>query len=110
MEIQEIPFTSINWAEIPATRHPGENGFATWKTVEKGNVRIRIVEYSPGYLADHWCPRGHVIHILNGEMVSELKDGTKSFLKAGMTYMMSDDEVNPHRTFSEHGVTLFIVD
>ncbi|MCX6284064.1 MAG: DHCW motif cupin fold protein [Bacteroidetes bacterium] len=110
MKIQEVPFTSINWDEIPPTTHPGETGFATWKTVEKGNIRVRIVEYSPGYLADHWCPRGHVIQILKGEMVSELKDGSKSIMKAGMTYMMSDDEVNPHRTFTEQGVTLFIVD
>ncbi|MCX6280462.1 MAG: DHCW motif cupin fold protein [Bacteroidetes bacterium] len=110
MKIEELPFTIVNWDEIHLTTHPGETGFATWKTVEKGNVRVRIVNYSPGYLADHWCPRGHIIHILHGEMVSELKDGSKSVMKAGMTYMMSDDGVNPHRSYTEHGVTLFIVD
>ncbi len=110
MKILEVPFTSINWDEIPHTIHPGESGFATWKTVEKGNIRLRIVEYSPGYLADHWCPRGHVIHILKGEMVSELKNGSKSIMKAGMTYMMSDDDINPHRSFTEKGVILFIAD
>jgi len=110
MKYDQIPFTAINWADIPETRHPGETGFAIWRTVERGNVRVRMVEYSPGYLADHWCPRGHVIHILKGEMVSEMKDGTKSFLKAGMTYMMSDDETNPHRTYMKKGVSSFIVD
>ena len=110
MKIEMVPFTSINWDGIPQTLHSGETGFATWRTVEKGNLRVRLVEYSPGYLADHWCARGHVIHILEGEMVSELKDGTKSYLKAGMTYMMSDDDANPHRSFTENGVTLFIVD
>jgi quercetin dioxygenase-like cupin family protein len=110
MNIQNIPFSSINWPEVQETLHPGETGFATWRTVEKGNVRVRLVEYSPGYLADHWCPRGHVIHILKGEMVSELKDGSRTNLRAGMTYMMSDDEVNPHRSFTEKGASLFIVD
>jgi len=110
MKIQEVPFTTINWDEIPQTIHTGETGFATWQTVETGNIRVRIVEYSPGYLADHWCPRGHVIHVLKGEMVSELKDGSISVMKAGMTYMMSDNEVNPHRTLTEQGITLFIVD
>ena len=110
MDILQIPFISINWDDIPHTTYPGETGFATWQTVEKGNLRVRLVEYSPNYLADHWCARGHVIHILRGEMISELKDGSKSFMKAGMTYMMSDDPVNPHRSFTEKGVTLFIVD
>jgi hypothetical protein len=110
MEILQIPFTSINWEDIPPTTHPGETGFATWRTVGKGNIRVRLVEYSPGYLADHWCNRGHVIHILRGEMISEVKDGSRSYLKAGMTYMMGDDAVNPHRSQTEGGVTLFIVD
>jgi hypothetical protein len=110
MEILQIPFTSINWEDIPLTTHAGVTGFATWQTVEKGNLRVRLVEYSAGYLADHWCARGHVIHLLKGEMVSELKNGTRSRLKAGMTYMMSDDPVNPHRSSTETGVTLFIVD
>jgi hypothetical protein len=110
MKLYDIPFSSIDWTIIPETRHPGETGFATWRTVEKGNARVRLVEYSPGYLADHWCARGHVIHILQGEMVSELRDGSRTYLKAGMTYMMCDDEANPHRSFTENGVSLFIVD
>jgi quercetin dioxygenase-like cupin family protein len=110
MEIIQVPFTTIDWSEIPETIHPGETGQAIWKTVEKRNIRVRLVTYSPGYLADHWCPRGHVIHILSGAMVSELKDGTKTAMRAGMTYMMSDDHKNPHRSFTEAGVSLFIVD
>jgi hypothetical protein len=110
MEILQVPFTAISWPEVPETLHPGEAGHATWKTVEKGNIRVRLVTYSPGYLADHWCSRGHVIHILSGSMVSELKDGSTTAMNAGMTYMMSDDASNPHRSFTESGVTLFIVD
>ena len=110
MEILQVPFTSVNWDEIPRTMHQGKTGFATWRTVESGNIRVRLVEYSPDYLADHWCARGHVIHVLRGEMVSELKDGSKSLMKAGMSYMMSDDSLNPHRSSTLGGVTLFIVD
>jgi quercetin dioxygenase-like cupin family protein len=69
-----------------------------------------MVEYSPGYRADHWCPRGHVILVLEGEMVNELKDGRKQLLTAGMGYHVEDDKSNPHRTSSERGVKLFIVD
>ncbi len=110
MEILQVPFTTIDWPAVPETIHPGETGQAIWKTVEKGNLRVRMVTYSPGYLADHWCPRGHVIHILSGTMVSELKNGTKTVMNVGMTYMMSDDPENPHRSFTDTGVTLFIVD
>jgi len=110
MEIIKVPFITIDWTEVPETIHPGETGQAIWKTIEKGNIRIRIVTYSPGYLADHWCPRGHVIHILGGTLVSELKNGTKTAMNAGMTYMMSDDPENPHRSFTDTGVTLLIVD
>lgn len=110
MEITQVPFTAIDWSEVPETIHTGETGQAIWKTVEKGNIRVRLVTYSPSYLADHWCPRGHVIHILSGTMVSELKDGTKTEMNAGMTYLMSDDPENPHRSYTEAGVSLFIVD
>lgn len=110
MNIQKVPFTCIDWNEIHETVHPGATGYATWKTLEQGNMRVRLVTYSPGYLADHWCSRGHVIHILQGEMVSELKDGTISIMKEGMSYMMSDDAVNPHRSYTGQGVSLFIVD
>jgi quercetin dioxygenase-like cupin family protein len=110
MEILNVPFTSIDWSLIPTTSHRGETGHATWKTVEAGNIRVRLVEYSPGYLADHWCPRGHVIHILEGELISELKDGSKTHLVQGMSYLMSDDAVNPHRSSTRSGTRLFIVD
>jgi hypothetical protein len=110
MKLNDIPFTAVVWDNVPKTVHPGETGHATWQTIERGNVRVRLVEYSPGYLADHWCPRGHVIHILNGRMISELKDGTRTEMEAGMSYFMGDDQENPHRSSTETGVLLFIVD
>ena len=110
MKIESVPYTTVDWNECPITEHAGEQGMALWKTFEQGNVRSRIVEYSPGYLADHWCERGHVIIVLEGELISELKDGTKSYLTQGMGYVSSDDEKNPHRSHTVTGAKLFIVD
>jgi quercetin dioxygenase-like cupin family protein len=110
MKIENVPYQVVDWSKITPTERRGESGVAYWRTIEQGNLRIRIVEYSPGYLADHWCSRGHVLYVLEGEMVNELKDGRKARLTAGMSYHVQDDESNPHRTFSKTGVKLFIVD
>ena len=110
MKIQDVPYQTLDFTKAVVTEHKGETGTATWHTIERGNIRARIVEYSPGYLADHWCSRGHVIYLLEGEMVNELKDGTKTTLKAGMGYIVEDDEYNPHRTYSKTGVKMLIVD
>ncbi len=110
MKIPTLSFTVTDWSEIPATEHPGETGHATWRTFEAGDLRVRAVEYSPGYLADHWCDRGHVLYVLEGELVSELKDGRRFTLKPGMSYQVSDFGDAPHRSSTETGVKLFIVD
>ena len=110
MKIENVPFCVVDWKTVERTEHKGETGTAYWKTFQEGNIRVRMVEYSPGYLADHWCSRGHVLLVLEGEMISEQKDGTKYRLTAGMSYQAEDNEENPHRTYSEKGVKLFIVD
>ena len=110
MKLPPMPFRVTDWAKLPATLHPGETGTATWRTVMMGEVRVRMVEYSPGYRADHWCARGHVLLVLSGEMVSELKDGSTSRLTAGMGYEAGDDPENPHRSYTQTGCKLFIVD
>lgn len=110
MKIPEFPFTTIDWAAVPATEYPGITGKAVWRTMNAGDLRVRMVEYSPGYFADHWCARGHVILVVDGEMTAELKDGQSFVLKAGTGYMASDDENNPHRSRTEAGCRLFIVD
>jgi len=109
MKLEGIPFQTIDWARVATTRHPGEDGFATWRTVEAGNVRVRLVEYSPGYLADHWCERGHVIHVLDGELVTELRDGRRFVIAAGQTYVVADGD-GAHRSRTAPGARLFIVD
>jgi hypothetical protein len=64
MRIPPLPFTVTDWSQIPATIHPGETGQALWRTLNIGDLRVRMVEYSPGYLADHWCDRGHVLFVV----------------------------------------------
>jgi hypothetical protein len=104
-----IPFKVIDWALIPKTEHEGEDGLAFWQTLQLPGLRIRIVEYSAGYIADHWCKKGHIVHCLQGEFVSELQDGKKSVIKKGMTYVVSD-ELSVHRSSTKKGVKLLIID
>ncbi len=109
MRIEGVPFTTTDWDAVPVTEHPGETGVACWRTVEAGNIRVRMVEYSPGYLADHWCPRGHVILVLEGELVTELKDGSRHVLRPGQSYQVAEGAA-PHRSRTTAGAKLFIVD
>ena len=109
MRIEGVPFGTTDWSQVPETVHPGETGEARWRTLHAGNVRVRMVTYSAGYLADHWCHRGHVLLVLEGTLVTELADGTSHVLTAGMSYQVSDD-VAPHRSRTEGPVRLFIVD
>ncbi|HQB78142.1 MAG TPA: DHCW motif cupin fold protein [Tenuifilaceae bacterium] len=106
---KNIPFQSIDWNLIPRTEHTGETGTAYWQTVQLPGLRIRLVEYSKGYLADHWCKKGHIVHCLEGEFISELQNGEKFLLTKGMTYVVSDD-LSSHRSYAEHGVKLMIID
>jgi quercetin dioxygenase-like cupin family protein len=109
MELRNIPFHTIDWNSIPREAHPGVTGEAFWRVVAQGNVRVRIVEYSPGYLADHWCEKGHVVFVLEGEFTSELKDGRSYHLTRGMSYIVADN-ADPHRSSTHDGVKLLIVD
>ena len=90
MKIPTLPFTVTDWSQVAATKHPGETGEALWRTLDIGDLRVRMVEYSPGYLADHWCDRGHVLYVLEGELDTELRDGRTFKLKPGMSYQVSD--------------------
>jgi hypothetical protein len=109
MSNKNIPFQTINWSDIPKTEHKGETGTAYWQTIQFEGLRIRIVEYSKGYIADHWCQKGHIVHCLEGDFVSELKDGSNFILQKGMTYVVSD-ELSSHRSVAENGVKLLIID
>jgi hypothetical protein len=108
MKIDHVPFHPIDCTSIARTDHPGEHGVAHWRTREVGDVRVRIVE-SPGYLADHWCDRGHVVHGLDGELVTELRDGRRFVLAAGQSYVVADSD-GAHRSSTQRGARLLIVD
>jgi hypothetical protein len=109
MRIEDVPFGVTDWVSVPRTEHPGETGTASWRTKEVGNIRVRMVEYSPGYRADHWCSRGHVLLVLEGELVTELQDGSSHVLRPGQSYQVADGAM-PHRSFTAGGARLFIVD
>ncbi len=109
MEIKDVPFCLMDWSQVEPSIHPGVTGQAVWRTLEIGNIRVRMVEYTPGYYADHWCSRGHVLLVLEGELITELKDGRVFKLGAGVSYQVADG-AEPHRSHTETGAKLFIVD
>ncbi|MBC7884280.1 MAG: DHCW motif cupin fold protein [Saprospiraceae bacterium] len=104
-----ILFQTIDWSTVEKTEHKGKTGVAYWQTLKFNGLRLRMVEYSPGYLADHWCKKGHIVHCIEGSFDSELETGGNYHMTKGMTYIVSDD-LSSHRSYSEHGVKLFIID
>lgn len=109
MQMSAIPFGTTDWSQVAPTEHAGERGRALWRTRQFGDIRVRMVDYSPGYLADHWCVKGHILFCVSGELHTELKDGRRFTLRPGMSYQVADN-AEPHRSSTEGGATLFIVD
>jgi hypothetical protein len=109
MQMSNIPFGTTDWSAVERTVHPGETGTATWRTQTFDGIRVRMVEYSPGYLADHWCSKGHIILCLEGELHTELADGRVFVMRPGMTYQVAD-ATDAHRSRTPVGAKLFIVD
>ena len=109
MKLANIPFETTDWADVAASEHCGEFGSAFWRTLQHGDLRIRVVDYTPGYIANHWCAKGHVVYCLEGELLTELRDGRVFVLRAGMSYQVADGEI-PHRSSTVVGARLFIVD
>jgi quercetin dioxygenase-like cupin family protein len=109
VEMSGIPFGTTDWSRVQRTEHRGEVGLAYWKSQSFGNIRVRVVEYTAGYLADHWCVKGHILLCVEGELETELKDGRKFTLTPGMSYQVADN-AEPHRSYTATGAKLFIVD
>lgn len=109
MHLEGIPFGTTDWSSVERTEHPGETGAARWRTRHFGAIRVRMVEYSADYRADHWCEKGHILLCLAGELETELADGRTFRLGPGMSYQVAD-KAEAHRSFSRTGATLFIVD
>jgi len=109
MDMKNIPFDTTNWSQIETTEHQGETGLAIWRTRQFDTIRVRLVEYTPGYQADHWCKKGHILFCLEGELHTELADGRQFVLTPGMSYQVADN-AEPHRSTTQTGVKLFTVD
>ena len=109
MQMADIPFGTTDWSQVEPTEHKGERGVACWRTRQFGAIRVRLVEYAPGYLADHWCSKGHILLCLEGELHTELKDGREFVLRPGMSYHVADG-AEPHRSSTSAGAKLFVVD
>lgn len=107
--MNKIPFQILDWKTVEKTEYKGETGTAYWQSLMFGNIRIRLVEYSENYFADHWCEKGHILHCLEGEFISELKNGEKTILTKGMSFVVSD-HLSSHRSISKSGVKLLIID
>lgn len=109
MQMSDIAFGITDWSQIPQTEHKGESGLALWRTQHFSDIRVRLVEYTPGYLADHWCRKGHILYCIAGELQTELADGREFTLGPGMSYQVADN-AEPHRSRTSVGARLFIVD
>lgn len=109
MKMHSIPFGTTDWSKVEKTEHAGIGGVARWRTREFNDIRVRMVEYSPGYMADHWCSKGHILLVLEGQLETELADGRRFTLKPGMSYQVADG-AEPHRSSTRTGAKLFIVD
>lgn len=109
MQLAPFPFQTLQWDSIPKEAHPGETGTAWWQVFMMNDIRVRMVEYSPGYKADHWCSKGHIILCLSGQLDTLLADGRTFTLTPGMTYHVGDD-CEAHQSTTANGCKLFIVD
>jgi hypothetical protein len=109
LKLTDIPFGTTDWSAIERTEHKGGQGIAYWRTQTFDGIRVRMVEYTAGYRADHWCSKGHILLCLDGELHTELEDGRKFTLRPGMSYQVADN-AEPHRSHTEVGAKLFIVD
>jgi hypothetical protein len=109
MDIRDIPFGTTDWSLIEASEHAGASGMAYWRTQQFGTLRVRMVDYTPGYLADHWCQKGHILLCLEGELHTELADGRRFVMTPGMSYQVAD-QAEAHRSSTTTGARLFIVD
>ncbi|MFC5474502.1 DHCW motif cupin fold protein [Paraherbaspirillum soli] len=109
MEMTNIPFGITDWSDVPVEEHAGVTGMAYWRTRQFDRIRVRRVDYSPGYLADHWCTKGHILYVLEGALSTELEDGRRFELEAGKSYQVADN-AEPHRSYTANGAALLIVD
>ena len=110
MKLPEMPFTTVDWSSLATDEHPGTTSTSFWRTYECNELRARLVSYEPGFEADHWCDRGHVLYVLSGELGIRLRDGRNLMLKKGSGFCVSDNGDVAHLVYTENGCRVFIVD
>jgi quercetin dioxygenase-like cupin family protein len=109
VRIANLPFGVVDWSAVEPATHTGAAGEARWRTRQFDDVRVRMVEYSAGYSADHWCSKGHFLLCLEGELETTLADGRVFTLTPGMSYQVADG-AEPHRSRTRSGARLYVVD
>ena len=109
MNICNFAPLSVQWEKISSEKVVGESGYVISKTQIVGEIKVRIVEYSHSYLADHWCDKGHIVFVIEGELIIEHKNGSSYNIKKGMSYFVGDNSM-PHKAKSNSGAKVFIVD
>ena len=110
MKLENVGLGAVDWSQVPAVVQAGETGTATARARALGDIQVRLVDYGAGYRADHWCAKGHIVHVIAGDLVIEHRDGTRFALGPGMSWHAPDDAGPPHRVLCDHGATVFIVD
>jgi hypothetical protein len=110
VKLEGFPIGLIDWGRVPASVAPGESGESKARSCQVGEFQLRLVDYSAGYVADHWCSKGHLVFVVTGAVTIEYQDGRKHALTAGMSYHVADYDGPPHRALSTTGATIFVVD
>ena len=110
MNLNNFPVGITDWSQISESVHPGASGTAAVHSHQLGDIQLRFVVYSPNYVADHWCHKGHIVFVIAGQLVIEHQHSLTYKLMPGMSYHVADDDEPPHRVISDNGATIFIID
>ena len=60
MDTCKVLFDSIEWQEVM----PG----ARFKIFSDGKKQMRLLEFTSEFVEPHWCKKGHIGFVLNGEL------------------------------------------
>jgi hypothetical protein len=110
MKLENIPLGTTDWSQLPETVEAGEQGTANVRELQWGEIRVRFVTFSPDYVGNHWCFKGHIIFVLGGCLIIEHQGSSRYRVASGMSYHVSDNDGPPHRVFADGGATFFIID
>ena len=110
MNLNHFPAGITDWSQTSESVHPGSPGTATVRSRQIGDIQLRLVVYSPNYLADHWRHKGHIVFVVAGDLMIEYQHSLTYKLVPGTSYHVADGDGPAHRVLTENGATVFIVD